>query len=83
VSRIADPQDTLLVMCRSGGRSATAVNLLASAGFRNVYNMTARFYGPELALFDQSGQLLVLERMAIYFFRRRPGRTRRRAGAAS
>jgi rhodanese-related sulfurtransferase len=27
-------------MCRSGGRSAMAVNLLAQAGFKNVYNIT-------------------------------------------
>lgn len=27
-------------MCRSGGRSAIAVNMLAKAGFRNVYNIT-------------------------------------------
>lgn len=27
-------------MCRSGGRSAAAVNLLAGAGFTNVYNIT-------------------------------------------
>ena len=33
------PTDTLLVMCRSGGRSAMAVNLLAKAGFLNVYNI--------------------------------------------
>ena len=26
-------------MCRSGGRSAIAVNLLAQAGFRNVWNI--------------------------------------------
>ncbi len=26
-------------MCRSGGRSAMAVNLLAKAGFTNVYNI--------------------------------------------
>ncbi len=32
--------DTLLVVCRSGGRSARAVNLLAAAGFRNVWNVT-------------------------------------------
>ncbi len=40
VQRIAKPDDTVLVMCRSGGRSAMAVNLLAAAGFRNVYNIT-------------------------------------------
>ena len=40
VQRIAGPDDTLLVMCRSGGRSAMAVNLLAEAGFRKVYSIT-------------------------------------------
>lgn len=39
VSTVAQRDDTLLVMCRSGGRSAIAVNLLAQAGFRNVYNI--------------------------------------------
>lgn len=34
------PDDTLLVMCRSGGRSAMAVNQLAEAGFNYVYNIT-------------------------------------------
>jgi len=33
------PSDTLLVMCRSGGRSAQAVDLLAGAGFKQVYNI--------------------------------------------
>jgi rhodanese-related sulfurtransferase len=33
------PTDTLLVMCRSGDRSAMAVNALAKAGFLNVYNI--------------------------------------------
>ena len=36
---LAKPVDTILVMCRSGGRSAAAVNLLAEAGFTNVYNI--------------------------------------------
>ena len=40
VQKVARPEDTLLVMCRSGGRSAMAVNLLAKAGFKNVYNIT-------------------------------------------
>ena len=31
--------DTILVTCRSGGRSAMAVNALAKAGFVNVYNI--------------------------------------------
>ena len=39
VKEVAQPTDTILVMCRSGGRSALAVNQLAEAGFRNVYNI--------------------------------------------
>ncbi|MBW2581953.1 MAG: sulfurtransferase [Deltaproteobacteria bacterium] len=37
--------DTILIMCRSGGRSALAVNLLAEAGFRKVYNIIDGFEG--------------------------------------
>jgi len=40
VKKIAKPGDTLLVMCRSGGRSAMAVNQLAEAGFKRVFNIT-------------------------------------------
>jgi rhodanese-related sulfurtransferase len=39
VSQIAKPEDTIMVMCRSGGRSAIAANMLAKAGFKNVYNI--------------------------------------------
>jgi rhodanese-related sulfurtransferase len=39
VQRVATPDDTLMVMCRSGGRAAMAINLLAQAGFKNVYNI--------------------------------------------
>jgi rhodanese-related sulfurtransferase len=39
VSEVAKPDDTLLVMCRSGGRSAIAVNMLAKAGFKHAYNI--------------------------------------------
>jgi rhodanese-related sulfurtransferase len=39
VKEFAKPSDTLLVMCRSGGRSAMAVDRLAEAGFSNVYNI--------------------------------------------
>jgi rhodanese-related sulfurtransferase len=37
--------DTILVMCRSGGRSAAAVNMLAEAGFSNIHNVTDGFEG--------------------------------------
>ena len=40
--------DNILVMCRSGGRSAAAVNLMAKAGFKNVYNIIDGFEGDSL-----------------------------------
>jgi hypothetical protein len=40
VKEFAKPSETILVTCRSGGRSAMAVNLLAKAGFTDVYNIT-------------------------------------------
>ena len=40
VTDFANTADTILVMCRSGGRSAMAVNQLSQAGFKNVYNIT-------------------------------------------
>jgi rhodanese-related sulfurtransferase len=39
VNQIADLTDTLLVTCRSGGRSAIAVSRLAQAGYKYVYNI--------------------------------------------
>lgn len=39
VRQIAGPDDILMFLCRSGGRSAIAVNLLAQAGFNHVYNI--------------------------------------------
>ncbi|MCF6245905.1 MAG: hypothetical protein L3J69_00960 [Desulfobacula sp.] len=37
--------DTIFVMCRSGARSAASVNLMAAAGFKNVYNIIDGFEG--------------------------------------
>lgn len=45
VRRIAGPQDTIMAMCRSGGRSAMAVNLLAQAGFTRVFQIVDGFEG--------------------------------------
>jgi rhodanese-related sulfurtransferase len=39
VTEVAKPTDTILITCRSGGRSAIAVNLLAKAGFTDVHNI--------------------------------------------
>jgi len=48
VKGLAGPTDTLLVMCRSGGRSAVAVNQLAAAGFTKVYNITDGMEGDKV-----------------------------------
>jgi rhodanese-related sulfurtransferase len=40
VQSVLNPDDTIMAMCRSGGRSAIAANILAKAGFTNVYNIT-------------------------------------------
>jgi rhodanese-related sulfurtransferase len=37
--------DTILVICRSGNRSAAAVNALAAAGFKIAYSVTDGFEG--------------------------------------
>ncbi len=39
VKKWAEAGDTILVTCRSGERGAMAVNLLAEAGFTDVYNI--------------------------------------------
>jgi rhodanese-related sulfurtransferase len=40
--------ETILVMCRSGGRSAMAVNALAKAGFTQVHNIIDGFEGDKV-----------------------------------
>jgi rhodanese-related sulfurtransferase len=39
------PEDTLVLMCRSGARSAAAANVLAKNGFKKVYSMVDGFEG--------------------------------------
>ena len=39
VKEVAQPTDTILVTCRSGGRGVPAVNQLVKAGFTNVSNI--------------------------------------------
>jgi rhodanese-related sulfurtransferase len=45
VKRIAKPNDTVLVICRSGNRSAVAVEMLARAGFADAYTVVDGFEG--------------------------------------
>lgn len=48
VKQIVKPGDTLLVTCRSGQRSAPAVNLLTEAGFAGVYSVIDGFEGDKV-----------------------------------
>ena len=48
IKQIAAPTDTVLLLCRSGDRSAKAVDMLAAAGFRNVYTITDGFEGDKV-----------------------------------
>jgi rhodanese-related sulfurtransferase len=48
VEQIAEHSDTLLVMCRSGGRIARAAELLTRTGFSNVYNISDGMEGRRL-----------------------------------
>ena len=45
VAKRVDKNAAVLVMCRSGQRAATAVNLLAQAGFMTAYNIVDSFEG--------------------------------------
>jgi rhodanese-related sulfurtransferase len=45
INEVFQPDDIILVTCRSGGRSALAVNQLAEAGFKHIYNITDGFEG--------------------------------------
>ena len=48
VKEVLEPDDTIVAMCRSGQRSAFAINLLAKAGFTNVYNVLDGFEGEKV-----------------------------------
>jgi rhodanese-related sulfurtransferase len=60
VKSIAGPADILLVMCRSGDRSARAVDKLAAAGFTNAYNVVDGFEGDKV---EDPGSVFVGKRM--------------------
>jgi rhodanese-related sulfurtransferase len=56
VSEVAKPEETLFVMCRSGGRSAIAADMLAMAGFTKVYNIVDGMEGDANADSDSVAQ---------------------------
>jgi rhodanese-related sulfurtransferase len=45
VQSVCGPDETILVLCGSGGRAAKAVDMLAQAGFTKVYNIVNGFEG--------------------------------------
>ena len=51
--------DVVILMCRSGPRGAAGVNLLAKAGFTNVYNLIEGFEGASVAEGPDKGQRTV------------------------
>jgi rhodanese-related sulfurtransferase len=53
------PDDTIVLMCRSGDRSAAASNLLAEAGFKNVYSVVDGYEGDLASEGPKAGQRAV------------------------
>jgi len=51
--------DTIVLICRSGDRSAAAANLLAEAGFKNVYSVVDGFEGELAGEGPKAGQRVV------------------------
>jgi rhodanese-related sulfurtransferase len=51
-----DKQSPIIFMCRSGFRSASAVNLLAKAGYKNVYHLIDGFEGDKAPAGPKQGQ---------------------------
>jgi rhodanese-related sulfurtransferase len=60
VQQVAKPDDILMVMCRSGGRGAIAVNLLAKAGFTHAYNVVDGMEGDSV---EDADSVFVGQRM--------------------
>lgn len=58
-ARGLDKESKIVVMCRSGSRSAKAANLLAEAGYNNVYSITDGFEGDKAKEGPHKGQRVV------------------------
>lgn len=55
----ATKESKIILMCRSGSRSAKAANLLAKSGYTNVYTMLDGFEGDKAKSGDLKGQRVV------------------------
>lgn len=53
------PTDPIVLICRSGDRSAAATNLLAEAGFKNVYSVVDGYEGDLAKSGPKAGQRAV------------------------
>jgi rhodanese-related sulfurtransferase len=53
------PNDAIVLICRSGDRSAAAANLLAEAGFKNVFSVVDGFEGDLATDGPKAGQRAV------------------------
>lgn len=51
--------DTVILMCRSGKRSAKAVNVLAKSGYTNVYSVVDGYEGDKAKKGDNKGKRVV------------------------
>jgi rhodanese-related sulfurtransferase len=47
--QVASPDERVLVICRSGNRSAVAVDMLARAGYKNAYTVIDGFEGDRVS----------------------------------
>lgn len=52
-------KDKIIFICRSGSRSAAAANLLAKAGYKNVYSVIDGYEGDKAKQGSQKGQRVV------------------------
>lgn len=52
VKTVFSNEDIILVTCRSGGRSAVAINALAKAGYKQVYNIIDGMEGDTVRIAD-------------------------------
>lgn len=52
-------ESKIVVMCRSGSRSAKAANLLAKAGYKNVFTVTDGYEGDKAKEGDHKGERVV------------------------
>lgn len=51
--------DKIVLMCRSGSRSAKAANLLYQAGYKNVYSVIEGFEGDKSKVASNKGQRVI------------------------